>query len=79
MTDEIQDELMIEMAYRWADIETGIEGWVYNLGKENEQAIGKAVAPALAEAFRVEARPTKSGTITSMRCTTGTARDSLRR
>lgn len=56
MTDEIQDELMIEMAYRWADIETGIEGWVYNLGKENEQAIGKAVAPALAEAFRVEAK-----------------------
>lgn len=50
------DETLVEMAYRWADIEAEIVTWVYNLGKPNQEQIGAVVAPALGLAFRVEAR-----------------------
>jgi hypothetical protein len=50
------DENLVEMAYRWADIEDGIHSWVRGMGEEDEYAVGQVVGPALAKAFRVEAR-----------------------
>jgi very-short-patch-repair endonuclease len=61
MEDAVQDETLVEMAYRWADIETSIEAWARNIGKENEYAVGKVVAPALTHAFRVEAKLVDDG------------------
>jgi very-short-patch-repair endonuclease len=56
VTEEVRDEALLEMAYRWADIETGIENWVYHLGKPNQENIGTELHPALRSAFRVEAK-----------------------
>jgi hypothetical protein len=49
------DETLVEMTYRWADIESGIATWVRHINEPNEYAVGEVVAPALNMAFRVEA------------------------
>jgi hypothetical protein len=56
MEPEDFDETLVEMTYRWADIESGIASWARHIGKPNEYAVGKVVSPALSKAFRVEAK-----------------------
>src|SRR5690348_16496517 len=59
---DVREDTLVEMAYRWADIEAGISEWFYDLGGPNEDPIGKVLAPALAKAFRVEAKAVEEGT-----------------
>jgi len=57
---EVADETVVEMAYRWADIEDEMKNWVRHLGKPNEEPVGRGIAEALSHAFRVEAMVVES-------------------
>ena len=70
---EARDEMLVEMTFRWADIETGITTWARNVGKENEEPIGEVVAPAPSRAFRVEANMSRRIPISTGNLGFGTA------
>jgi very-short-patch-repair endonuclease len=55
--DESIEETLVEMAYRWGDIEEALPGW-YRPAKgefDDDERVGSELAAALGEAFRVEA------------------------
>jgi hypothetical protein len=55
--DESIEETLVEMAYRWGDIEEALPAW-YRPAKgefEDDERVGSELAAALGEAFRVEA------------------------
>ncbi|CAN5214009.1 hypothetical protein BH20ACT20_BH20ACT20_04270 [soil metagenome] len=56
--DTAIDETLVEMAYRWGDIENALSTWV-RFGKsegEPDKEVGMELSAALVEAFRVEAK-----------------------
>src|ERR1700722_8363848 len=59
---DVADETLVEMAYRWADVEAALPTWVIQtpdpLGEDDR--IGERIANALEWAFRVEALVTES-------------------
>jgi very-short-patch-repair endonuclease len=59
---DVADETLVEMAYRWADVEAALPTWVIPtpdpLGEDDR--IGERIANALERAFRVEALVTES-------------------
>ncbi len=57
------EETLIEMAYRWADIESGLGGWFRTDQKTKErERVGQELFAAVTEAFRVEANVDESMT-----------------
>jgi hypothetical protein len=52
------EETLVEMAYRWGDIETALPTWVRKNDDEDEK-LGASLADALMHAFRVEAHHTE--------------------
>ena len=57
-TDFVAEETLVEMAYRWGDIEAALPGWVRTskVPEAEDEPLGAALADAIAGAFRVEAR-----------------------
>jgi hypothetical protein len=56
VTDEHVEEALVEMAYRWGDIEGVISSWVRRRRGAEDEQVGARVADALRQAFRVEAQ-----------------------
>lgn len=52
---DVLDEILVEMAYRWADIEEVLPSWFQPRGDERDEK-GVALAEAISSAFRIEAR-----------------------
>lgn len=59
---DLADETLVEMAYRWADVEAALPTWVIPApeGFDEDDRVGERIARALEKAFRVEARVVES-------------------
>lgn len=55
--EELVEEQLVEMTFRWMDVEDGLSAWTRKnpTDPENPTRIGHQVHPAVIEAFRVEA------------------------
>lgn len=58
---DVTDETLVEMAYRWADVEAALPTWVISTPVPwEDDRVGERIAKALEKAFRVEARVAES-------------------
>lgn len=59
---DFADEILVEMAYRWADVEATLPTWVIPAPEpfDEDDRVGERIAEALDKAFRVEARVVES-------------------